>query len=334
MRCQTCTLNSLNTSKLVLKQGNLYKENVMNNFLIGMYGGFDQKKYKRDFRSDFWGIEACMFPNQSQIDELISKSKQDCFSFGVHFPLRNLNREIRDPLFLSPNKEERMNAITDFKDEVKFVSSLGAQYILVHFPTPFILSHDIDMSIWRLSDKRELLFEEEYSYEVIESYCYELFKTLEDISEQYKIRVLLENNAYNKYFYETDLLKKLFVKHTALRSCLDFGRLHLLEKTDSRFNATKIIYDLAPYTDSIHLWNVKVDLNLSGGHYPVLPDQLPEEGWADIANWMKILLHQNNNVRTLFEHRSDLISDKQLEQCYNWVGSFFEENDFDGQAVN
>ena len=37
---------------------------AMNNFLIGMYGKFDDLKYKRDFRPGFWGVEACMFPDE------------------------------------------------------------------------------------------------------------------------------------------------------------------------------------------------------------------------------------------------------------------------------
>ncbi|OGO77969.1 MAG: hypothetical protein A2Y23_04470 [Clostridiales bacterium GWB2_37_7] len=47
----------------------------MKRFMIGQYGSFDDDKYKRDFRTNFYGIEACMFENESDIDKQISKDK-------------------------------------------------------------------------------------------------------------------------------------------------------------------------------------------------------------------------------------------------------------------
>ncbi|AGK96084.1 hypothetical protein [Clostridium pasteurianum] len=36
----------------------------MNNFMIGMYGKYNYKKFDRNFRKDFYGIEACLFENE------------------------------------------------------------------------------------------------------------------------------------------------------------------------------------------------------------------------------------------------------------------------------
>lgn len=169
------------------------------------------------------------------------------------------------------------------------------------------------------------MFEDENPYEIIVKHSYEVFRNLSEISEKYKVKIILENDAYNKYFYETDLLRELYKEYPRLRLCLDFGRLHLQEKVDKDFHASKVISDLAQYIDLIHLWNVKVNENLSGGHYPVLPEQSPEEGWGDIGSYLTALSIKNNNVKVLFEHRSDFISDKDLERCYKWVNSYFEE---------
>ncbi|MDF2679086.1 MAG: hypothetical protein K0R47_276 [Brevibacillus sp.] len=38
----------------------------MHQFMIGLYGGFDAEKYKRDFRKGFYGIEACL-PKSSYV---------------------------------------------------------------------------------------------------------------------------------------------------------------------------------------------------------------------------------------------------------------------------
>ena len=66
----------------------------MNNFLIGMYGRFDDFKYNRDFRSGFFGVEACMFPDEQEVDVLTQKAREDGFRFGVHYPLIKKIRHI------------------------------------------------------------------------------------------------------------------------------------------------------------------------------------------------------------------------------------------------
>jgi len=42
--------------------------------MIGQYGGFNYKKFNRDFRKGFYGIEACLFENQEDIVNLIEES--------------------------------------------------------------------------------------------------------------------------------------------------------------------------------------------------------------------------------------------------------------------
>lgn len=73
----------------------------MKNFQIGMFGQFDEKKYVRDYRKDFWGVEAFMFSDKAQAKVLAERAKTDNFKFGVHFPLIDRKRTVRDPLFLS-----------------------------------------------------------------------------------------------------------------------------------------------------------------------------------------------------------------------------------------
>jgi hypothetical protein len=75
----------------------------------------------------------------------------------------------------------------------------------------------------------------------------------------------------------------------------------------------------------IHLWNTNPTQNLSGGHYPVLPGQKPSEGWADVRSFIKIIKTLNRNVKVLFEHRSDLVNDKELEECYSWTKQLFSK---------
>ena len=98
---------------------------AMNNFLIGMYGKFDDLKYKRDFRPGFWGVEACMFPDEREVDKLVSKTIKDGFNFGVHFPLIKKDILYRDPFLIALNADEREKAWEQFESEVQFASGKG-----------------------------------------------------------------------------------------------------------------------------------------------------------------------------------------------------------------
>lgn len=57
----------------------------------------------------------------------------------------------------------------------------------------------------------------------------------------------------------------------------------------------------------------------SHNHYPVLPAYKPEFGWAPIEDYLRIVREINSDVKIMFEHRSELIDDKQLMTCYTWV---------------
>jgi len=48
----------------------------MKNFMIGMYGKYDYIKFNREFREIFYGIEACLFGGESDIEKLINNTKR------------------------------------------------------------------------------------------------------------------------------------------------------------------------------------------------------------------------------------------------------------------
>lgn len=82
----------------------------MNRFMIGQYGSFDYDKFHRDFKEDFYGIEACLFENQEDVINLVKESKDKGFNIGIHFPLRFDKTKLRDPLFLAQDHVTRKEA--------------------------------------------------------------------------------------------------------------------------------------------------------------------------------------------------------------------------------
>lgn len=295
----------------------------MINYMIGMFGKYDYKKFSRDFRKDFYGVEACLFENESDIENLANEAERNAFEFGIHFPLRAGISKLRDAQFLSLDEDTKKSAYRYIEEELKYIKQkqISPKYILFHYPKPAILKEDFDLSNWRFYDSSEYTYESEYSLDEFKTNSEYLFQWLSEKSFEYNFIPVLELDSLNKYICEGDFLESLLERYKRVRVCLDTGRLHMQHKIDSNFNDIEIIRRFSKYTEVVHLWNVKL-----GGiaHFPTLPNLKPEDGFAPIEDYLKIIREENKNVKILFEHRSELISDEELDCCYSWIRSILD----------
>lgn len=298
----------------------------MKKFMIGMYGKYDEVKFNRDFKENFYGIEACLFENKEDIEKLTKITERKEIRFGIHFPLRAGISRLRDQQFLSLNEDTRKDAYKCIQEELDYIKNKGIkpEYILFHYPKPVILKKDFNMDNWRFADKSEYVYEQDYPVQEFKKQSENLFSWLSEKSIEYNFIPVLEFDAINKYVFNDDFLETLLEKYQRVKICLDTGRLHLQSKIDSEFDEKEIIEKYAKYTEVVHLWNVKVSGNLENNHFPALPNLKKEDGWAPIEDYLKIIAKENTNVKVMFEHRSELISDEELEKCYSWISKLIE----------
>jgi hypothetical protein len=294
-------------------------------FMIGQHGCFDGDKYARDFRKDFYGIEACMLKNEDEVDKLIDISRQDGFSIGIHFPLRSWANKYRDPQVLSKESDIREYFYKSMEEELAYLQRVKPRYVLFHYPKPVILDDRVDWKVWRFGDKSEYIFESEYTLEEFLESSEFFFSWLSEKSKEYDFTPILELDALNRYIYETNLLEELLKKYPRVKLCLDTGRLHYQERIDENFNAKQIIKRFAKYAEVIHLWNAKITDIVENYHYPTLPTLKAEDGWAPIHEYMEIINQENKYARILFEHASYLISDEELQGCYEWIAGLLRD---------
>ncbi|NLC68409.1 MAG: hypothetical protein GX754_06415 [Clostridiaceae bacterium] len=154
----------------------MYRRQINEQFLIGMYGKFDDFKYKRDLRPGFWGVEACMFPDEHEVDRLVSRTIEDGFNLGVHYPLIKKDTPYREPFLIALNAGEREKAWEYFKNEASFASGKGDVYILTHFPKPVLVNRSLNLNYWRLARDKEWMFIDEYPLEVLKESLAAMFK--------------------------------------------------------------------------------------------------------------------------------------------------------------
>ncbi|WP_040952039.1 TIM barrel protein [Gorillibacterium massiliense] len=305
----------------------------MNRFQIGLYGFYDEGKYIRDFREGIVGIEACMFENEEDVEKLLAESKARPFPVGIHFPLRAWTgrSSMRDALFLSRDDEVRRQAWDWIEDELAYASRLSPTYILFHYPKPVIFADKLDLRVWNFTDEREYVRESEYPYEEFTERSEALFAWLTAKSLEYGFTPVLEFDGLNRYVTESNIVVELLQKYPRVKVCLDTGRLFLQEKLDPSFDARSVIRKYGKYAELIHLWTFQYDGEMRHRHHPVLPDQKPEDGWAPIEDYLTIALEENPEVAIHFEHRSDRISDEELDRCYRWVNEIAMRGKTDGK---
>lgn len=288
----------------------------MKRFMIGQFEKFDTAKQRRDFRDYFFGIEATQLESIDEINKLIAYTTEKDIKLGIHFPLLNNQWRARDPQYLSKDEKTYEESIDYMDKEFARAAKFNPDYILLHYPKPVILADEVDWSYWRFYDRTEYYYESEITYQYFKEKSINFFKILSQQGKKYNFTPVIELDALNSYICSTSLLEDLLEEYTNIRLCLDFGRIHLQECIDKKFKGTDIIKRFGKYAHLVHLWNAKVDSN---GHYPALKTLKLEEGWGDMENFFRCLNESNRSYKVLFEHKSHLISDKELEGCYKWI---------------
>lgn len=293
----------------------------MNRFMIGQYGSFDYKKYYRDFKSGFYGIEACLFKHENDIFNLLNEAQKAGFCIGVHFPLRAGISKLRDALFLSTDHTARLHAYDLIQQELDFLTAIKPVYILFHYPKPVILDDRVDWSTWRFGDRSEYEYESLYSFDEFKEKSEALFAWLSRKGREYHFIPVLEFDALNKYIYETDFMERSLQKYDNIKLCLDTARFFLQDRIDRFFDAKSVLKKYAKFAETIHLSNVQIADGsiILKSRYPVLPNQDPSDGWAPIEEYLHIIKQENKSVKIMFEHRSDFVTDEELRECYTWV---------------
>lgn len=291
----------------------------MDRFLIGQFGRYDRLKQQRDFRDEFYGVEACSIEKEEDINELSKDLNKSGHKLCVHFPLRADKWKLRDPQYLSRDTDIKRQSYDYMAEELKYISSIGAQYVLFHYPKPFLVDRDIDLTGWRFSDDTEYCFEDSYSYDEFTESSEEFFIWLSSMSEKYGFTPVLEFDLLNRYIYDSPWLEDMLKKYDKIRLCLDVARLHLQAQIDVKFNGCDTARRYARYAEVVHLSNSSIKGNFTSNHYPPLRTLKPEDGWADIEAYLRIINSQNKDYKVLFEHRSDLINNEQLDDCYRWI---------------
>lgn len=293
----------------------------MDNFMIGHYGHFDSDKQSRDYIDTFWGVEACLLADDTEVEKL-NQSKRACgYNIGIHFPLLSGRWNHRDPQYMSLDNHVRQASYDYMNEDIAYANKVSPSYVLIHYPKPVVLDPRVDWHGWgwRFSDPSEYVSETEIDKETFIMQSDIFFRWFSDASIKYSFEPVIELDAIPPYLYEDNLLPKFLEKYPNIKVCADIGRFHLQSKIDPNFDPFAFLDSIKDYVTQVHLWNICVTDKVSHSHYPALPTLTTQNGWADIESYFRILNACKNKPRILFEHDSSQITSQELQTCYDWV---------------
>jgi len=293
----------------------------MNQFMIGQYGSYDEKKHKRDFRPDFLGVEACMMQSNEDIEKLCYLKDQEGVRIGIHFPLRSGQWDHRDPQYLSNDQATRRLSYCYMEKEFHYAAAIKPDYVLVHYPKPVVLDSHVDWMgwNWKFGHPSEYVFSTDLKESKFRDRSKAFFEWFSTMAQRLDFRPVIELDAIPLYLSGSDFFFDLLDQYPDIEVCVDIGRLHLQDSIDQEFDAFQFLERILPWVREVHLWNVQVTDRVANGHYPALPGLAPEDGWADIQRYFAILRKAKTPLRILFEHDSTKISDTELDDCYRWI---------------
>lgn len=292
-------------------------------YQIGIFHRLDRDRFQREWRPWFHGVEVSNLVDQTEADQVLAFLREGKLPFGIHFPLlQPAAGSALHPLVCSLDPEQRAAAVQQVAAAMQSASRQGAEYLLIHFPKPAILDSRLDWSDWRFAQSDEAIIDSLIDREEAAAAAADACRQLAGLPTALGLPLVLELDILHAWHYR-ELLVELFQRYPQLGLCLDTGRLHLLRATDRELEPIQLIRSLRSQITNLHLWTVRTGENRRGGHHPVLPSQSGADGWGEIG-LMLAELSAAERATVLFEHRSDLVSSVELEECYQWVRDTLE----------
>ncbi len=256
-------------------------------------------------RGEFYNLRADELP---RLKKLTEKHK---LKWSIHAPLVQLEWYPKPPTwsFLcdvdSDKRELTMKMITF---TVQQAEELGAEYLVVHFPSPTSDDHSeskakLEGIAWRSCD------------------------ILAELSLKRRVPVHVEGVGASPLISSEFLLPVLKEYSPLLSYCFDTAHTHLAALSNG-FDLYALEAGLLPFLGSVHLWNIRNREDyLNYRHIPVHPSQSADEGWVDIARVLQTLGSARNSLPIIFESDRfypEALGDYDYREGVKWVQALVE----------
>ncbi len=250
-------------------------------------------------RGEFYNLPPDSLPRLKQSVE------RHGLDWSIHTPLLQLDWYPQPPTwsFLcdvdGSNRDLTMKMI---ELTVNYAEEHGAEYIVVHFPSP-------------ASD------ESGESEEKLEAIAWRSCDRLAELSLKRKVPIHIEGVGQSRLI-NAEFLAAVLKEFSPLRYCFDTAHAKLAA-IHNDIDPYELQLSLVPYMGSMHLWNTRGREDYAAFHHvPVHPSQRPEDGWVDIARMLNAAANGGDHLPAIFENQPsypEALGDYDYREGVKWV---------------
>jgi len=244
------------------------------------------------------------FP-EDDLPELKRLIKHHKLDWSIHTPLIRIDWYPQPPTwsFLCDVDEDKAELTMKMVElTMDYADELGAEYIVVHFPSPSSDSSGTDKN--KLTD-----------------IALGNFERLAELSYRRKVAVHIEGVGVSPMI-NIEFLRKILEDYPHFRYCMDIAHSSMAA-TGNGFDLYEFQEQIMPYLGSVHLWNTRGREDyITFRHIPVHPSQIPAEGWVDVERIIRALNCDGGSLPIIFESMPSYpreLGDFHYREGVKWV---------------
>ncbi|WP_456287831.1 sugar phosphate isomerase/epimerase [Paenibacillus sp. AK002] len=287
---------------------------------IGMWDQFTEDRWERLAGKHISGMEICSFPNREALVEVSDFCSNQRIAFGVHAPILR-EAGYRLPQVNAPEPEVFREALEQISAEVQLASSVGADYMLFHYPFYPVFQEPFT-PYPRLPGPEDRYNYNQLSKERFREMSKRLFEFLCELQLRYGQRIVLEHDFFGDY---GDVLIDSFHAYPDIGFVLDTARLDIARRAFQGFDPYPFLDRMASRIYLGHYSNVLYENDKFTHHLPVLPEHDHDAEYGEAYAYLQYVAARNSRFHVTFEHNASLITRQQLQQIYDRTAFMLQE---------
>lgn len=307
----------------------------MAQLFVPLTGAFQQvagsgfNTYGEDLERPHWrGAELGALATFPDVWGAVSEAEFHDWILGVHHPLY-LEGGPAWCRFFDRDLSVRQLALDIVGTAAQAAHHVGARYILFHFPWPGFQAPGADCRAmgWQYREPLERL--EDWSEAEVYQVSRRAFERFAAVQEQERIKIVLEIDGPNPYFFDGELYSRLFAEFPELSLCQDTGRLGLLAKTHGQ-DPLALCRRWLPWTRYLHLHTSLRDEDGTFHNHLPTNETHTMDLWPKVtpaADMARLVLDAQPRCTVVLEHDPKAVPPEELEAAHRWAAALVEEKE-------
>lgn len=282
--------------------------------------------YGESLERPLWrGAEIGMLGSFPDVLGAVSESEYYDWNIGVHHPLYKEGGP-EWCRFLDPDPAVREAALETAAASAQAAHHLGVRYILFHYPWPGVQAPGANFGDLGWYFTTPLVDLTEWPEAKLYEWSRRCFERFAEIQARELIKVVLEIDGPNPYFFDGELYSRLFEEYPELSLCVDTGRLGLLARTHGQ-DPLALTRRWLPWTRHLHLSTSMWDeAGRFANHSPTTVAHTVER-WPHItpaADIARMVVAAQPRATIVLEHNPKAVSPEELEEAHAFAASLVE----------